>query len=98
MCWSPQQISRRLIVDHPDDPSMRVSHQTIYTSLLVQSKAVLRPELTAQLRTRRVRRRPRRRVSAEAASRRIPQMTPIRARPRQSPGPTPTGAIRRVTC
>jgi hypothetical protein len=24
LCWSPQQISRRLVIDHPDDPSMRV--------------------------------------------------------------------------
>ena len=28
--WSPQQISARLLVDFPDDPSMRCSHQTIY--------------------------------------------------------------------
>ena len=40
-CWSPRQISRRLCVDHPDDPTMRVSHETIYTSLFVQTKAVL---------------------------------------------------------
>lgn len=36
--WSPQQISRRLIMDHPDDASMRVSHETIYTSLLCRPK------------------------------------------------------------
>ncbi len=28
--WSPQQISHRLRLDHPNDPSMRVSHETIY--------------------------------------------------------------------
>ena len=28
--WSPQQISARLTVDYPDDPEMRVSHETIY--------------------------------------------------------------------
>jgi transposase, IS30 family len=89
--WSPRQISRRLVVEFPDDPSMRVSHETIYTSLFVQSKAVLRTELTAHLRTRRVRRRPQRRISVEAASRRISAMTPISARPiavldRQEPG------------
>jgi IS30 family transposase len=90
-CWSPQQISRRLAAEFPDDASMRVSHETIYTSLFVQTKAVLRTELTANLRTRRVRRRPQRRVSPEARRGRIPQMTPISARPaevlnRREPG------------
>ncbi len=42
--WSPQQISRRLRLDFPDDPAMRLSHETIYKSLFVQSKAVLRTE------------------------------------------------------
>jgi transposase, IS30 family len=82
-CWSPRQISRRLIVDFPDDPVMRVSHETIYTSLFVQTKAILRGELTRHLRTGRVRRRPQRRMSVQAGSRRIPQMTPISARPVQ---------------
>lgn len=81
LCWSPQQISRRLVVEFPDDPTMRISHETIYTSLFVQSKAVLCTELTGQLRTRRVRRRPQRRISAARAAGRIPDMTPIAARP-----------------
>ena len=36
--WSPQQISARLTVDYPDDPEMRVSHETIYRSLFVQAR------------------------------------------------------------
>jgi len=28
--WSPEQISARIQIDHPADPAMRVSHQTIY--------------------------------------------------------------------
>ncbi len=36
--WSPQQISARLPVDYPDDPEMRVSHETIYRSLFVQAR------------------------------------------------------------
>jgi hypothetical protein len=30
--WSPDEIARRLPLDFPDDPEMRVSHQTIYQS------------------------------------------------------------------
>jgi IS30 family transposase len=81
LAWSPQQISRRLIIDHPHDGSMRVSHETIYTSLFVHSKAVLHPELTSYLRTRRVRRRPQRRALPRSQSRRIPDMVPISQRP-----------------
>jgi transposase, IS30 family len=60
--WSPQQISARLAHDFPDNPRMRVSHETIYTSLFVQARGALRAELTGCLRTGRVRRRPQRRV------------------------------------
>jgi IS30 family transposase len=60
--WSPQQIAARLIVDHPGDPEMRVSHETIYQSLFVQARGALRKELTAHLRTGRTRRKPHRRT------------------------------------
>jgi IS30 family transposase len=56
--WSPQQISARLIVEFPNDLEMRVSHETIYQSLFVQSRGALRKELTTSLRTGRTRRRP----------------------------------------
>jgi transposase, IS30 family len=56
--WSPQQIAVRLRREYPDDVQMRVSHETIYRSLYVQSRGELRRELTAQLRTRRSRRKP----------------------------------------
>jgi transposase, IS30 family len=49
--WSPAQISATLKLDHPDDPLMRISHETIYVSLFVQSRGELRKQLTAQLRT-----------------------------------------------
>ena len=57
--WSPEQISRRLVVDFPDDESMRVSHETIYRALFVQGRGELRRELTACLRTGRALRKPR---------------------------------------
>ena len=56
--WSPQQISARLTVAYPDDPEMRVSHETIYRSLFVQARGALRKKLTACLRSGRTRRRP----------------------------------------
>ncbi|HEV8628083.1 MAG TPA: IS30 family transposase [Acidimicrobiia bacterium] len=56
--WSPEEISRRLLIEFPDDPGMRVSHETIYRSLFVQGRGELRRELTRCLRTGRVRRQP----------------------------------------
>ncbi len=60
--WSPEQISNRLKVDSPDDESMRISHETIYTSLYVQGRGALKRELTACLRTGRALREPRART------------------------------------
>jgi IS30 family transposase len=54
--WSPQQISARLVVDHPDDEAMRVSHETIYETLYVQARGELRTELKLALRKGRTRR------------------------------------------
>ena len=57
--WSPQQIAGWLRREHGDDSELRVSHETIYTSLFVQSRGELKRELTRYLRTRRTLRRPR---------------------------------------
>ncbi|WP_125036301.1 IS30 family transposase [Nocardioides sp. LS1] len=54
--WSPEQIAAMLPVMFPHDPDMRVSHETIYQSLFVQTKGELKRELTAHLRSRRTRR------------------------------------------
>ena len=59
--WSPEQIARRLVVDFPDDASMRISHEAIYQSLYVQGRGALRRELSACLRTGRALRVPRER-------------------------------------
>ena len=56
--WSPAQISAWLRMTYPDDPTMRLSAETIYRSLYVQARGVLRRELTAHLRRGRSRRRP----------------------------------------
>ncbi len=77
-CWSPQQISFRLKLDHPDDEGMRISHETIYRSLYVQSRGELRRQLTANLRTGRSTRRSRGRIDARGG---IAEMVPIAERP-----------------
>ena len=56
--WSPEQISGWLVRSFPDDPEMRVSHETIYLSLFVQSRGALRKELTRYLRRGHATRRP----------------------------------------
>lgn len=57
--WSPQQIARWLVTEFPDDPTMRVSHETIYRTLYIQARGALKKELQAHLRRRRTLRRAR---------------------------------------
>lgn len=57
--WSPQQISGWLKRTYPEDEHRNVSHETIYRSLFVQARGVLKKELQAYLRTRRAVRRSR---------------------------------------
>ncbi|SNY93744.1 Transposase and inactivated derivatives, IS30 family [Cohaesibacter sp. ES.047] len=55
--WSPQQIAGWLMRKHPDDEGKRVSHETIYRSLFIQTRGVLKKELLVHLRaTRSIRR------------------------------------------
>lgn len=61
-CWSPEQISRRLRVDFPEDATMRISHEAIYQALYIQGRGALRRELSACLRTGRALRVPRART------------------------------------
>jgi IS30 family transposase len=49
LAWSPEQIARRLPLDYPDDPLMRISHKAIYLSLFIQGRGALRRELVAWL-------------------------------------------------
>jgi len=77
-CWSPEQISARLKRMYPDDAGMRISHETIYRALYVQSRGELRRQLTAQLRTGREKRKPQGQVPRGA---RIADMVSISERP-----------------
>jgi IS30 family transposase len=64
--WSPEQISKRLKVDFPDDETMRISHEAIYQALYVEGRGALRRELVACLRTGRALRVPRARTRRQA--------------------------------
>jgi IS30 family transposase len=78
--WSPQQIAAQLVREYPDDPSMRVSHETIYKTLFVQARGALRKELTRYLRTGRTQRRPRLRTEYNGGGR-LQNMVMISERP-----------------
>lgn len=54
--WSPEQISHRIIADHPDQTEMRVCHETIYQAIYVQARGGLKREVEQSLRTGRARR------------------------------------------
>lgn len=55
--WSPEQISGWLKLTFPSDASMHVSHETIYRSLFIQARGVLKKELISHLRHRKAFRR-----------------------------------------
>jgi transposase, IS30 family len=76
---SPEQIACRLVQDFPDDAEMRVSHETIYQSLYVQSRGALKRELARHLRTGRALRKPRRKEGVRRA--RIKDMVSISEQP-----------------
>jgi IS30 family transposase len=75
---SPEQISRRLLIDYPSDRTMRISHETIYRCLYVQGRGGLRRELVKCLRTGRALRKARRTTERRG---RLAGMVSIASRP-----------------
>ncbi|KPH71119.1 IS30 family transposase [Novosphingobium sp. ST904] len=57
--WSPEQIAGWLRRSFPEEPHRQVSHETIYRSLYIQARGVLKKELLEHLRARRTIRRSR---------------------------------------
>ena len=82
--WSPQQIAGWLAREYGDAKSMRVSHETIYRSLFIQARGVLKKQLTAHLRRGRTLRRSRQYVFQGSAHGVIPEPLSIRERPAQA--------------
>lgn len=49
-CWSPQQVARKLRIQYPDRPWLRVSHESIYTAIYAMPRGELRRQVTSLLR------------------------------------------------
>jgi len=79
--WSPQQIAGWLKREHPDNEGARVSHETIYRSLFIQARGVLKKELLAHLRSPRAIRRSRHASLKRDGLGQIRDAIPIRERP-----------------
>ena len=79
--WSPEQISGWLKIQFPDDASMRVSHETIYRSLFIQARGVLKKELMDHLRSKRRMRRSRHATVSGQSRGQIVDAISIRERP-----------------
>jgi IS30 family transposase len=78
-CHSPEQIAGILRRMHPDESTLQVSHETIYTAIYAMPRGELRSELIACLRQSRKSRRPRARGEDRRGT--IPNMTSIHDRP-----------------
>lgn len=79
--WSPEQISGWLKAQYPDDESMRVSHETIYRSLFIQARGVLKKQLMGHLRSKRRLRHSRKAGTHTELRGQIPDAISIRERP-----------------
>ena len=79
--WSPEQIAGWLKREHPGDESKHVSHETIYRSLFIQARGVLKKELLQYLRSERTMRKPIHVGQLEDGRGKIPHAISISERP-----------------
>src|SRR6202167_5763603 len=81
LAWSPEQVPGWLKSEYPEDESMRVSHETIYRSLFIQARGVLKKELIGHLRSKRLVRRSQHSGKSGHAQGQIIEAISIRERP-----------------
>jgi IS30 family transposase len=81
LLWSPEQIAGWLKRTYPDDETFQVSHETIYRSLFIQARGVLKKELLQHLRRTRAMRRSRHHTQKADDRRRIRDPVSISERP-----------------
>jgi IS30 family transposase len=79
--WSPEQIAGWLKRGHPEDGACQVSHETIYRSLFVQARGVLKKELLGHLRSKRTIRRSKQATQKGGGHGQIKDIVSIRERP-----------------
>ena len=79
--WSPEQIAGWLRHTYPGDEAHQVSHETIYRSLFVQARGVLKKDLQAHLRSGRAIRRSRHASNKTDQRGSLADMISIRERP-----------------
>jgi len=81
MNWSPKQIDGWLKRQYPDDENRHVSHETIYRSLFIQARGVLKKELQQYLRSQRTIRRSKQHSMKNEGLGKISNAVSIRERP-----------------
>ncbi|MGB5686503.1 MAG: IS30 family transposase [Candidatus Electrothrix sp.] len=79
--WSPEQIAGWLKRQFPEQECHRVSHETIYKSLFIQARGVLKKELMTCLRTQRIARRSKYTSKKGKGLGKIVEAVPISERP-----------------
>jgi len=79
--WSPEQIAGWLKRAYPQEEYNQVSHETIYRSLFVQARGVLKKELVAHLRSKRTMRRSKHATEKGVDRGQIKDMVSISERP-----------------
>lgn len=81
--WSPEQIVMRMKEEYPDNKSMRISHETIYSYIYVLTRGSLKKELIGYLRQKKKRRGIRGKTNGRGM---IPEMISIEERPKEVEG------------
>ncbi len=82
--WAPRQIAGWLKRMYADDEQFQVSHETIYLSLFIQARGVLKKELIQHLRKPRAMRRSRHHTQKTSDHGRITNAVSIRERPAEA--------------
>lgn len=87
--WSPEEISKRLKLEYPQDSHMRISHESIYQYLYCLPKGELKKELMRGLRRERKRRLSR--AALHSRRQRLADVISISERPAETEGRTVPG-------